>query len=98
MKRLILKNIKESDLSFTYDGSGYMMEYKGIAIGGGATAKKKGKKDKVSLSFFRHLGEITKRDILSGKCSKMMRENIKAIENGLITKWGKNGSFYWDIN
>ena len=72
-------NIKPEDIHYEYDSRGYMMYYKGFAIGGAGIDKyAQGCRSHVKL--FKECAVQTKRNILSGYIDKYMLDKIKEIE------------------
>lgn len=61
--------MKNSDVTYTYDHFGYMMQYKRHKIGG-AGVLKRGRKIPSNLTFYRDQAEVEKRNILNGQLGR----------------------------
>lgn len=71
--------ITETDITYSYDTRGYMMYYKGEPIGG-AGILKSAKGCRANLKLFREQAAATKRELLSGRGSKYMLDEIAKID------------------
>ena len=78
-----MNRILESDIHYEYDTRGYMLYYKGQAIGG-AGIDKHAKGSRANLKLFRDCAESTKRSILSGRIDSYMRKRIEEIDSEVV--------------
>ena len=69
----------ETDITYSYDTRGYMMYYKGNPIGGAGIAKS-AKGCRANLKLFREQAAATKRELLLGRGSKYMLDEIAEID------------------
>lgn len=78
-----MNEIKDKDLTFTYDAYGYMLYYKGKPIGG---AQCKPDRPKVGMAvvsnreYYRGQAQLTMNQISQGRVPHYMAEAIKTIE------------------
>ncbi len=89
MKKFDHKKINPKELTFTYDHTGYQLEYKGVMIGG-AGALHGAASTQANIQFYYNQGKIARRNILQhGNCPDFMKQNLVDIGNGEI-EWVKN--------
>lgn len=88
--------MQAKDFGYSYDYYGYMIYYKKQPIGGAGTIRKEGRRNKADLAHYKHLAEVTIRDILDGRIAPFMLKEIEKIDS----KFTKN-PFRWtreDLN
>lgn len=70
---------RREDIHYEYNTRGYMMYYKGEPIGG-AGIDKSAKGSRGNLKLFKDAAEATKRSLLAGGGSSLMKSEIVNIE------------------
>lgn len=77
------------DFNFTADSNGYMIQYRGINIGGAGSLrgdrKRKPSQMAEDVKMYHQYAEIDIEQILKGAGKKYMVEAIERIEKNLIT-------------